>query len=237
MKTKKCIIIPTVFATSRPDFFYRLKKIEQACDEIHIDIMDGRFVHSKSIPIQELPDLTQRPRIKSRRINQFCRVAFEAHLMVKEPLPMIPILRDKGFSKIIAHIEALNSPGKIQQFIRETKKMGMKAGLALNPETKLQKVIPYSDDVDVILFLGVHPGKEHQTLIQSVVAKVREYLRTKRKAVAQIDGGINPNTIALFSSIGVRRFNSGSYTADSDSLLIAMKKLREAANVLWKIPE
>ena len=112
--------------------------------------------------------------------------------------------------------------------MEECTKNRIETGLALKPETPLSKVKPYLRRLDVLLFLGVRPGKEGQHLIPSVVKKIGAYTKSGYKTPAQIDGGVSPKTAALLASIGVRRFNTGAYTAKARSVKKAIRRLEES---------
>ena len=92
---KKTKIIPTIFATNKSDFDKRFNLLRKISKNLQIDFMDGKLVDSKSISLNEVPNL-------SRYKNNF-----EAHLMVKNPDRWISDLEKKGFSKVIFHIEAM----------------------------------------------------------------------------------------------------------------------------------
>ena len=143
-------IIPTIFATSKKQFNERFNKIISISNNIQIDYMDGKFVKSKSAPISQTPNLSKYGK------------NFEAHLMLYHPEKYINLLKNKGFNKIIFHIETTKNP---EVLINEIKKHKVKTFIAINPETNIFYALPHLKKIDGILFLGVHPGKEHQSFI------------------------------------------------------------------------
>jgi len=209
-------IIPTVFSTDLKGFKRRLARLEKASPEIQIDIMDGKFVKAKSIPVENIPDLRKK------------RARFEAHLMMKEPVSLVPALKKKGFDRVIAHIEALNGKKGVDTYIQECRKNKIDAGLAIRPETPVSRVKPYLRRIEVLLFLGVHPGKEGQHLIPGVVRKIASYTEHGYKTSAQIDGGVSLKTAQALAEAGVRRFNTGAYTAKARSPKRAITALKNS---------
>lgn len=210
-------IIPTVFATDLHTFNKRLKRLEKSCDEIQIDMMDGRFVKKRSIPLNKVPELRRK------------KARFEAHLMVKDPEKLIAALSRKGFKRAIAHVEALDGTGRIESFIKSCKRSGMEAGLAINPGTPLSKIKPHLGKIDLLLFLGVKPGKEGQKLKRQVLPNIRRFRKMAPAVPAQIDGGVDPKTAKRLAAAGITRFNTGAYTSNSTSPRDAIEKIREAA--------
>jgi len=206
-------IIPTVFSKNKTTFTRRFNKLKPHCTEIQVDLMDGRFVPIKSISVQDLPRFSMRG---------------EAHLMVENPTRLLPALKKKGFYRVIAHIEALSTPSSVLAFFDHADKFGLDAGLALNPETPWIEIKPYLNRISVVLFLGVHPGKEGQSFIRSVIPKIKDFHRHSQGVASQVDGGINLDIAKLLARAGVRRFNTGSYTANSENVSQAISQLRSS---------
>src|SRR3989344_7891012 len=143
-------IIPTVFSHNKKEFDVRLNKLIKISKNLQIDLMDGKFVKTKSISIAEIPNLKGKGN-------------FEAHLMIKKPSNYITKLKSKGFKKIIFHY---NTDDNVK-CIAEIRKNGMLAFLALNPEIKIEEVCYLFDLIDGILLMGHVPGKEHLILLNN----------------------------------------------------------------------
>lgn len=200
------MIIPTVFAHNKKEFQEKFKKILPIAKNIQIDFLDGKFVKAKSVSLSQIPNL------KKYKKN------FEAHLMVKNPQAWIPKLKKKGFKKIIFHIETTSQPEKLIQKIKDLKLRSM---VAINPKTsidKLPKKVP-------VLFLGVNPGKEHQSFIPAVYNKIKSFRKKNKRIAIQIDGGVSHKNIVKLARIGVDAVNSGSYISSAKNPKQAYKKL------------
>lgn len=194
-------LIPTVFADNKKDFDNRFNKLVKISKNIQIDFMDGLFVSARSIPLSQMPDF------KKYKNN------FEAHLMFSNPINHLEKLRQAGFKKIIFHVET-KKPEKTIELIKKEKLIPY---LAINPETPVEKTFPYLSRIKGVLFMGVHPGKEHQKFISSVYKKIK-LLRSVNKAVRiQVDGGVNFQNVKKFKELGVDFINSGSLISESEN--------------------
>ena len=205
-------IIPTIFAQNKKEFQERFNKLIHISKNLQIDFMDRKFVPSNSISISQIPNL------KKYKNN------FEAHLMVKSPESWIKSLKQKGFRKIIIHYESVNP----QKALGLSKKNKLITFIAINPETPIKRILPFLRNVDGILFMGVHPGKEHQKFISSVYKKIKQLKKINKKILIQVDGGVNEKNISRLAKAGVNYVNSGSLISDS-------KNPKETYRVLSKI--
>ncbi len=211
MKVK---IIPTIFALNKKEFFERFEKLKNLSKELQIDFMDGKFVKSKSVNFNFIPSLKKYP------------IKFEAHLMTIFPEKYFKKLKQKGFSKIIFHIESKNTDSEVKKTISQAKKLKVKTYIALNPETKLQKIYPFLRLIDGVLLMGVHPGKEHQKLISSVYKKIK-LLKTLDKNIAiQIDGGVSEKNAKKLFFAGANILNSGSFIYSARDPQLAINQLK-----------
>lgn len=208
------LVIPTVFATSKKESDLKFNKLIGISKEIQIDFMDGRFVKAKSIGIEDIPDL-------KRYENNF-----EAHLMVKNPKEWIRALKSKGFGKAIFHFEACSDNWEAAEIISLIKKAGMKAWIAINPETPVLKIVSLINSVSGILVMGVHPGKEHQTFIEDIYKKIKDIREFSDKVLIEVDGGVNLKTAGKLKEIGVNIINAGSFVSASDKPEEKLKELK-----------
>jgi len=201
------LVIPTIFAKNKKQFDERFKKLLPVSRDLQIDFMDGKFVRSKSVQIKDIPNL------KNYKNN------FEAHIMVSDPERWISKLKQKGFKKIIFHIETTHRP---ERLIQEIKKLKIRPVVAINPKTSLDKLpngVP-------VLFMGVIPGKEKQAFVPLVYEKIRSFRQENKRTVIQVDGGASPKNIKKLARLGVDAVNSGSYISNSDNPKQALNKLK-----------
>ena len=159
---------------------------------LHIDVMDGAFVPSISFGI---------PVIHSIRRN--CGMFFDVHLMIQEPVRYIREFVEAGADSITVHVEACSD---IQKTIDVMGKYPIKKALSINPATGVDVVLPYLDQVDMVLVMGVEPGFGGQKLIPETLEKVKELERLrKEKGLAyriELDGGVNRENLGMIIEQG-----------------------------------
>lgn len=205
-------IIPTVFAQSKKEFHQRFEKLREVSQNLQIDFMDGALVKAKSVKINEIPYLGQYSN------------NFEAHLMVKNTEHWIYQAARRGFFKIIIHIE-IGSAEKVNEMIEEINAYSLRAFLAINPETNLNKIKPFINKVEGILVMGVHPGKEHQSLAKNTASRIKQIKKWNKKLIVQVDGGVNDKTVGVLAKAGADFTNSGSFVSDAKDPKAALKLL------------
>ena len=139
---------------------------------------------------------------------------FDVHLMVEDPLKYLDKYLEAGADLITAHIEVLSDPRETLRAIRQG---GARAGLAINPPTKIDQLLPWLDELDHVLVMSVMPGFGGQRFDGSVLSKAKTINNLRNNIWVEIDGGINQSTVESASEAGVRLFVVGSafYKADN----------------------
>ena len=183
-----------------------------SCDYIHIDIMDGKFTKNKNFEYGEIEELFKD---NKKRLD--------VHLMVEDAYSYIEDYIKLKPDFITFHIE---SKSDINKCIKLVKDNNIKVGLAINPDTRIYSILPYINDIDLVLVMSVVPGEGGQAFIKDVVKKINELkaLQRKYKYVINVDGGINNETIKLVNSDMIV---SGSYITMSDNFNENINKLKE----------
>ena len=179
-------IIPAILTGDLTDAQNKLHQIEQFCSVVQIDFMDGTLVPSVSFAIDEV-----------KRMNT--NLDLEAHLMVEYPLREIKKCADVGFKKVFFHIESSDDPSDI---VQEIKKYNMKVGVALSPETAIDTVLSFMDEVDSVLILTVRPGFQGGKFLPENLKKVSALKKVTPLLCIGVDGGIDENNIRLVASSG-----------------------------------
>ena len=187
-------------------------------DWLHVDVMDGRFV----------PNLTfGAPLIKALR--KVSDLPLDVHLMVVEPERYIAEYADLGCSVFTFHPEATVH---VQRHLAAIRERGMQAGLALNPSTPLNAIDEVAGDLDLLLIMSVNPGFGGQKYIPASTDKIRRaralFTARKSAAVLEVDGGIDPTTIAAAWQAGADTFVAGQAVFGQPDPVAAIKNLRRA---------
>lgn len=165
-----------------------IKKINDCnIDYIHIDVMDKTFVDNVAYSIEEINE-----------INKISNKKLDIHLMVNDPIKYINSLNNMNIEYIIFHVEIDKD---INNLINIVHGMGYKCGLAINPNTNIDVLEQYINNIDLILVMSVMPGYGGQLFINSIYNKL-ESLRNKYKNITiSVDGGINQDNIYKLSSL------------------------------------
>lgn len=193
------MIVPAVIAKDQEELNAILQKISRNVDLIQLDVMDGKFVPNHSLDFDfELDE----------------RHKYEAHLMVESPDLWIETY-GKRIDTLIAHFESTLNPART---VRIIKNMGKKAALALNPETGIEQIMDYLEDLDQILIMTVHPGFYGSPFLPKVMDKIAKLRQLKPELDIEVDGGIKPETIAMTDQAGANMFVSGSYLVKTDNM-------------------
>ncbi len=212
-------VFPSVLSTNFFDLENKLIDFSEAgIDFIHLDVMDGNFVTNISFGPSML-----------KAIKSKFPFMIDAHLMVDNPKEVIPWFIDAGADWISFHIETKDN---IAENIKMIKSSGIKAGIALNPDTDIEQIIPFINEVDYILFMSVFPGYGGQKFMRDVLNKIIELnkiiVRTDISPIIQIDGGVNSDNIAKIRDVGVQSYVVGTYLYNSSNISKTINELRGA---------
>lgn len=183
-------------------------------DYIHVDIMDGKFVHNKTMPFREM-----------RHIYEYTSKRLDVHLMVEDPSKYIPLYAELNTEYITIHVEIDEDILKDLELI---KSYSIKCGLAISPDTKVNELIPYLPYLDYVLVMSVYPGKGGQEFILETEEKIKEVKALLNsyniKAVVSVDGGINDITKDKCKEADI--LVAGSYIIKSDNFQEKISSLR-----------
>ena len=176
----KVQIAPSILSADFSNLESEVRAIEKAgAHMLHIDVMDGHFVNNITFG----PALVKSIRDKTR-------LPFDVHLMIDPVTKYITDFADAGADIITVHIEAEDD---IQGAIELIRSLGKKAGIAINPETKIDKILPFIDIVDQVIVMSVHPGFAGQSFIRDSIDRIQKIkvLIASRNILLEVDGGIS----------------------------------------------
>lgn len=173
-------------------------------DYIHVDVMDGEFVERKVLEINEVVRLLS----KSRK-------PLDIHLMVAHPLEYISAFKNLNARYITIHAEINDNVDDLVKLIHS---YGIRAGIAINPDTEVRKINKYLSYIDQVLIMGVNPGYGGQELIPECVEKIKELSDMRDNYnyhyLISLDGGVNGETRKLLDGLDI--IVSGSFVCMSE---------------------
>ena len=195
------ILSPSLLASNFGAFAAELAALEAAgLSWVHWDVMDGVFV----------PNITFGPPVIAA-LRPHSRLFFDVHLMITEPERYLADFQKAGADMLVVHAEATRH---LHRTLAEIRRLGMKAGVALNPATPLCVLEHVLDLADMVLIMSVNPGFGGQRFIEGSYAKIRALraMATERglNPHIQVDGGVDPSNAAALVQAGADVLVSGS---------------------------
>ncbi|MBI4055439.1 MAG: ribulose-phosphate 3-epimerase [Elusimicrobia bacterium] len=221
-------IVPSILAADPTDLACQVREVQKAgADWIQVDVMDGHFV----------PNLTFGPHCVAA-LKKVTPLPLDVHLMIESPGAFLPAFAKAGASLLTVHWEACPEP---QGILREIRKLGISCGLAIRPETPVERLLPYLPELDLALVMTVDPGFSGQRFKEQTLPKIRrlreEIGRLRLPCYLQVDGGVDLNTVSLVVEAGADVLVAGSAIFGRSSPARALRELREAAGVgggMWR---
>jgi ribulose-phosphate 3-epimerase len=214
------LIAPSILSADFAALGDAIAAVERGgADLIHVDVMDGHFVPNITIGV---------PVVKSLR--RIATVPLDVHLMIEEPDRYIEAFAEAGAGMMSVHVEVLPH---LHRTVHAIKKLGVKAGVVLNPATPTVAIHEIAADVDYVLVMSVNPGFGGQTFIPRSESKVREVRAlldaAGNRAPVEIDGGVDQHNIARVVAAGARVIVAGSAVFNTPDPERAVRELKAAA--------
>ncbi len=193
------LISPSILSADFTNLEQEIKAVENAGAQwIHIDVMDGHFVPNISIGV---------PVVKS--IRKKTGMFLDTHLMIENPEKYIEAFVKAGSDLITFHIEASKD---VKRDIELIKSFGKKVGISIKPKTEVDEILPYINDIDLVLVMTVEPGFGGQEFMHDCAMKIPKIKENApENLIIQVDGGINNLTAKICTSLGANSLVAGSY--------------------------
>lgn len=206
------IISPSILSADFANLERDIKAVSTA-DWLHIDVMDGHFVPNITIGVPVVASI--------RKVTQ---MPLDVHLMIENPEKYIEAFAKAGADILTFHFEAVKD---INTIIKLIKSFGIKAGVSIKPKTPADVVLPYLNDLDLVLVMTVEPGFGGQKFMPECAEKISVIkAKADENLIIQVDGGINAETARICTCYGANSLVAGNFIYKSSDLKAAIEALR-----------
>ena len=200
--SQKVIVAPSLLSCDFANIEREVNAVTSAgADWLHVDVMDGHFVNNITIGP---------PVVKA--INKVSKIPLDVHLMIEKPEKYVDEFIKAGSDYLTIHVESTEKPLDV---LRKIKSQNVNPGITLRPRTNLSEILPYLEEVSLVLIMTVEPGFGGQSFMQDQVQKIKDLRKEieKRKLDIhiEVDGGINKETARVCREAGANAFVAGSY--------------------------
>ena len=198
---KNIQISPSILSADFSQLGNEIKRLEEGgADMIHVDVMDGHFV----------PNLTIGPPV-IKALRKHCSLKFDVHLMISPVQKYIKAYADAGADIITIHPEATQN---LRESVKTIKDLNKKVGVSLNPESKIELITEFLDQIDLVLIMSVNPGFGGQKFMPEVLDKIKQLKKIQKEQNLnfdiEIDGGINFENCKIAIDAGANILVSGT---------------------------
>lgn len=215
------MIIPAILEKNPLDFAHKLAKIKTIpkLQRIQVDFTDGVFVESKSMPVEEVG-----------HVPKLDKAEWEAHIMADHP-SNFDAYKEAGFSTVIVHYESFVSETLLEEAIEKIIKLGMKPGIAINPETNVSTLRYFTDNITHFTILSVQPGKQGNAFIESTFDKVKALREMAENATIEVDGGVNVSNAGALIQAGADYLVVGSALFETENIKQNFEAIESAIHI------
>lgn len=213
-------IAPSILSCDFARIGEEIARAEAAgADWHHVDVMDGHFV----------PNLTIGPPVVAA-VKRVATKPLDVHLMITDPWQYAPAFAAAGAHVLTFHVEVCAAPEQARELAAQIRALGVPlVGVSLNPDTPLERVLPFLDAVDLVLVMSVFPGFGGQSFMPEVLAKTAALRARGFAGRVEMDGGINAQTIERCAAAGCDTFVAGSALFGASDMRATLTQFRALA--------
>lgn len=218
MNDSKTLIAPSILSADFARMGEEVRNITLGgADIIHVDVMDGMFV----------PNITFGPKMV-KDIRPHTNLPLDVHLMIEEPWRYLEQFAKAGANYLTVHYKACGE--RLADTLAQIGNLGVKRGLAINPDVPFEKIVDCIDKCDLLLIMSVFPGFGGQKFIDSVLDKITvasRYIKEHDlKVQIEVDGGINAKNAAAVAARGANILVAGSAVFSQSDYKKAIEELK-----------
>ena len=216
-------ISTSLLSVKKEDIIQTIYNLEVAhTDYFHIDVMDDRFVEN---------DTSETMRIYCEYLNQVTNVPIDVHLMVTNIKEYVDSYSIFNPNIITFHYEACKDDTEVDKYIEQIKGRECKVGLAIKPNTDIEKIVKVLPKINLLLIMSVEPGKGGQKFIEGTTQKIKK-AKTKidelnLETEIEVDGGVNLENSKEIREAGATMLVSGTAIISSKDYNYTIRKMKE----------
>jgi ribulose-phosphate 3-epimerase len=212
------IVAPSILAADFGNLERDIAMInESEADWVHIDVMDGVFVPNISFGFPVL-----------EAVKRVAKKPLDVHLMIVQPERFVDAFAKGGAGTITVHAEACPH---LHRNLQQIRSLGCKAGVALNPHTRVEDLENVIADIDLVCVMSVNPGFGAQKFIEHTYQKIRTLksliTRNNSSAVIEIDGGVNLGNAKALIDAGADVLVAGNFVFSAASPKSVIQQLKQ----------
>lgn len=223
-------VIPTVMPDSVRDFKDKIDFVRRHVDTIQIDVMDGKYVPSKSWPYKnENEKYWQALTIQDEGLPYWEKIDYEVDLMVRDQLEEAIKWIDAGVCRVIGHYGAFKNEQEILEFIDLKNSLNVEVYLAITPDEDNSVLDPFIDKIDGVQFMGIRQvGYQGQPFAEITLEKISQLRKKYPEITISVDGGVSLETAGDLIDAGADNLSSGSTIFNSTNIEKTIYELENA---------